>query len=172
MGIGGNHFIEGKYTPRSFRLSNKLYGEILDNIVVACVDVLIINAKGQILLGHRSQDPLRGWWLIGGRMLPGESLQEAACRKLREEIALTVCPSDVSVVSVNSFLFDKRAQAPIDHGCHMLQVLTTVKVGQPQGKLIAEYSELGWFNPQEVCQNKTGCFHPFLIKILNDLGLA
>lgn len=65
-----------------------LYGNILKNIPILCID-LIISHKNQFLLVKRKQEPLiNEWWVPGGRVEHGESLDEAAVRKLREELAI------------------------------------------------------------------------------------
>lgn len=50
--------------------------------------VIVRDAAGRILLERRSDC---GWWGVpGGRVEPGESLEQAACREVREETGLDV----------------------------------------------------------------------------------
>ena len=67
------------------------YGEIIEVLPILCVDVIIRNERGEYLLIRRSNEPMKGrWWIIGGRVLKGESLEDAARRLLREEVSLGV----------------------------------------------------------------------------------
>jgi len=57
---------------------------------VLCVDMILKNDDGEYLLLERKNDPGKGsWWPAGGRVLRGETLEEAAIRKTREETGLT-----------------------------------------------------------------------------------
>jgi len=67
------------------------YQHIIEVLPILCVDVVIRNARGEYLLIKRANQPRKGeWWVIGGRLLKGETLVEAAIRKVREETSLTV----------------------------------------------------------------------------------
>jgi len=67
------------------------YARIMEVIPILCVDVAVRNAKGEYLLVRRANEPLKGqWWVIGGRVLKGETLEQAAVRKIREEVGLDV----------------------------------------------------------------------------------
>lgn len=67
------------------------YARIIEALPILCVDILIKNPKGEYLLIKRARKPLMGeWWVIGGRVLKGETLENAAIRKIKEETGLTV----------------------------------------------------------------------------------
>lgn len=56
-----------------------------------CVDGVIRNSSDRVLLVKRSNEPLKGrWWVPGGRVLKGESLEQAFRRKMRQELGLKV----------------------------------------------------------------------------------
>ena len=60
--------------------------------VIAVVLVIFTVHEGQlsVLLIERSAEPYAGCWALpGGELLPGESLQEAAVRKLADEVIET-----------------------------------------------------------------------------------
>ncbi len=70
----------------------ELYDVILRSLTVPCTDIILSNAKGEILLVKRKNEPAKNlWWVPGGRVLFGEKRIEAAERKLREECGLPEC---------------------------------------------------------------------------------
>lgn len=79
-------------------LPKDLYGRMVRDAVVCCVDILLVrrnngdNRQGQrqALVVERSSEPVKGvWWLPGGRLLKGETFFDAARRKARDETGIT-----------------------------------------------------------------------------------
>ena len=70
-------------------LPEEIYKEVLRTMVVPCADVVLRNSRGEFLLIKRDREPMKGqWWLIGGRMQKGETIENCAKRKLREEVGI------------------------------------------------------------------------------------
>lgn len=68
-----------------------MYKQIIEVLPILCVDVVIQNTYGEYLLIKRANEPKKGcWWVIGGRVLKGETCEKAAIRKIREEVSLDV----------------------------------------------------------------------------------
>jgi 8-oxo-dGTP diphosphatase len=58
---------------------------------VPCVGAVVRDDAGRLLLIRRGQEPSRGLWsLPGGRVEPGETLEAAVVREVREETGLDV----------------------------------------------------------------------------------
>ena len=67
------------------------YARIIEVLPILCVDVVVQNSRSEYLLVKRANEPLKDqWWVIGGRVLKGETLDQAAIRKVREEVGLKV----------------------------------------------------------------------------------
>lgn len=67
------------------------YSRILEVLPILCVDVVVQSDGGEYLLVKRSNEPRRGqWWVVGGRVVKGETLRATAVRKVREETGLEV----------------------------------------------------------------------------------
>jgi len=67
------------------------YKQIINVLPILCVDIVVKNAAEQYLLIRRANEPLKDqWWVIGGRVLKGETLNEAAIRKVKEETDLDI----------------------------------------------------------------------------------
>jgi colanic acid biosynthesis protein WcaH len=67
------------------------YQQIIEVLPILCVDVVIKNSQDEYLLIKRDNEPRKGeWWVIGGRLLKGETLEQAVVRKVWEETGLNV----------------------------------------------------------------------------------
>jgi NAD+ diphosphatase len=61
------------------------------------VALVLSNSKDEILLTKRAHDPFKGWWDVpGGFVEPGETLERAVQRELKEETGLSV--SDIKYI--------------------------------------------------------------------------
>ncbi len=97
-----------------------LYKEIIKNVPVLCVD-LIITYQDKYLLVKRKEDPLNGeWWVPGGRVQIGETVEEAAKRKLIEELDLEL-DADFELVGMYEDFFSESSLGP-----HLYQTMSIV----------------------------------------------
>lgn len=105
-----------------------LYRQIVDALPVLCVDVALRNARGEYLLVKRANEPLKGaWWVIGGRVRKGETLVEAAVRKVKEELALDV-PAERFVCLGYYEDFFERDPLGVASGLHTLGVVFEAEI--------------------------------------------
>ncbi len=67
------------------------YKDILKTLPIFCADIILQNSNGEYLLIKRNNEPKKDqWWVIGGRVLRGESMEEAAKRKVSQETGLEI----------------------------------------------------------------------------------
>lgn len=140
------HFVTGNFHSRAAHLGDAEYGRMLDSLVIACVDCVLL-CQGKILLGQRVREPQAGWWVIGGRMRPGESFPLTAQRKCREELGLNITPNHFHYLATTSLVFAKRAQPPQHHGCHTVSITMWVNITTQEVARIRpndEYRALRW----------------------------
>lgn len=154
-------FREEGFIPHVSRLSEETYGQVLDNIVVTCVDCVV--ACGDLmLLGRRRQEPYPDWWVSGGRMHPGERFEETAQRVLRRELGLTTPSTDrFHYISTISYVWRKREQPPAGHGCHMVGVNYALKISEQERCQITgvqDFTTLHWVHLRDVYLNDD--YHP------------
>ena len=76
-------------------ISDEQYQLIRRIMPIPCVDLVVENPAGEVLLLRRANEPAKGqWWMPGGRVNFGETREGAAARKLQEECslsALSIC---------------------------------------------------------------------------------
>ena len=65
-----------------------MYRYFLENVTNVCVDILLKH-RGLFVLLKRSEEPCKDlYWPIGGRIHKGETAEQAARRKIKEEIGI------------------------------------------------------------------------------------
>lgn len=113
---------------------------------IPCVDLIVEDHAGRILLLHRKNEPAANqWWFPGGRVLFGETRPEAARRKLKEECGLTTERELTELGTLDWFFgFDTEQKA------HSITTLFDVLVDSASAVVLDDQSyEARWKSPQE-----------------------
>lgn len=173
------HFAEtGRINPKTAadRMPDADYGVALDYLVFTCVD-LIFFRQNQILLARRNRYPRKTWWIVGGRMVAGESPIEAAQRKAAEEAGLESLVSDrFQLIGVYSTSFAFREQEPMHHGSHSVNLTYFVELSEVEKQsltLISTEYEAGyrWVDLEQVINlvNPDDSLDQALLAIVHDV---
>lgn len=121
-------------------IDEELYKKILEVLPIACVDCVVTH-EGRFLLSRRTNKPAQGqWWLLGGRILKGETLEEAAQRKMRQEIGTEV--ESLKFLTGKETIFPDSAQGP---SSHTVNFVFTSTVDPAAIRKDAQSAELQWF---------------------------
>jgi hypothetical protein len=92
-------------------MSNRLWNQVKEHMSIPCVDLILENRSGEVLVGWRKIEPYRDVWALpGGRLLRGEGLQAAAERILSE---YCLSAREFYLVGVFPISFPSRADIPI-----------------------------------------------------------
>src|SRR5581483_1432599 len=122
------------------RIPDSLYREIQRSMPIPCVDLLVTDARGRILLLRRVNPPARGeWWSPGGRVHHRELRIDAARRKLREECGLAA----VSIEELGTFdvMFEGDQSPGASHG---ISTVFRVVVDAADVQLDAQSADFAW----------------------------
>lgn len=144
-------------------IPEKLYQKIIDRLPICCID-LVIKKNKSFLLVKRLKNPARKkWWFPGGRVFFNESLEDAARRKLREELNIKKIHKikflGVGEAKFNKGLFNK----PIHSIANVFLVNLTEKecLNIKSDQTIISYR---WFRSVQKG------FHPFIKRFLKSAG--
>jgi ADP-ribose pyrophosphatase YjhB (NUDIX family) len=134
--------------------------------------------NAQVLLTHRRREPRPGWWIVGGRMQPGESPIATAQRKIQAEAGLAIAGDRLQFVQTYSTVFGRRAQPPHQEGLHSLNLIYAVMLDPHEVGAIAldpeEYDRWEWVARSQV-GDRLRVSDPLdaaLAQIMTDLGMA
>ena len=125
------------------KITTSFYKKILTVLPVACVDIVIIK-KNQFLLSRRKNIPAQGkWWLVGGRILKGETLKAAAKRKVYEETGLRKFRVKKFITAKETF-FKNNAFGSSTHSINSVFLVSVTKSNpiKPDSQSL----ELRWFS--------------------------
>lgn len=136
-------------------VSEELYSQILRVMPIPCVDLLVVDDVGSVLLLLRRNAPAAGqWWFPGGRVKFGEQRRDAAIRKLEEECGLP------STQFQELGTFDILLESGPKECSHAITTLFKVQVTSGQSiRLDAQSSEACWLTPREWLRRE---LHPFV----------
>tara|TARA_Y100000590_G_C15748301_1_gene1023096 strand:+ start:9712 stop:10143 length:432 start_codon:yes stop_codon:yes gene_type:complete len=106
-------------------IEKSLYQKIVKSIPILCIDLIIVYDK-KYLLVKRNENPLKGeWWVPGGRVLLGETIEQTAKRKLEEEIGIKL-DSYMKVEGIYEDFFDNSSMG--DHLYHTLSIVFKIEI--------------------------------------------
>ncbi len=106
-----------------------------------CVDMLVINDKGQILMVKRSPKLFDGgrWGLVGGYMERDETAREAAAREALEETGWTI--KNLKLLTINDM-----PERPRDANRQNISLVYICEAGKKVGEPDWESTEQKWFD--------------------------
>lgn len=114
-------------------------------IVRVGVAVVVRDDGGKILLERRSDC---GWWgCLGGRVEPGESVEQAAVREVYEETGLSV--RITGLIGLYSEPAGRIVTFP-DNVVHLVDAAVTAEILSGELRISSESEELKFFAPQEL----------------------
>lgn len=145
------------------RIPDDIYEKIVRAMPIPCVDLIVSNQAGEILLVCRTNEPARGqWWFPGGRVYFGETRKEAVGRHLLEECGLhATSPKELWTCDVILPL------AANDCASHAITTLYTMKVKEhDKVTLDSQGSEFAWKKPS-TWQRES--LHPLMAEFLSKL---
>jgi 8-oxo-dGTP pyrophosphatase MutT (NUDIX family) len=116
---------------------------------------LIVDDQGRLLLMKRSDSGL--WGPPGGAMEPGEAVETAARREVREEAGLELGELTLFGVYSGPELFYRYP-----NGDEVYNVIIVHLTRRPRGevRLSAEHTDWGWFAPAEIPEDLSPPIRP------------
>lgn len=98
-------------------LSNELFRSVVDSTPLISIDLVVLNSKGECLLGQRLNRPAQGNWFVpGGRILKNETLDAAFIRLTLEELGKASARSDARLLGVYEHFYADSVFAAPGHG--------------------------------------------------------
>lgn len=124
-------------------VSDELYGQAITAFVIVCTDTAIVDMDDKLLyLAKRQAKPANTFWIVGGRMIAGESEAEAVARTFERETRLKVARSRFKYLRNNRYWWRDREQQPQDLGSDGVAYTFTLEASDQEIEFIS--SNLDW----------------------------
>lgn len=138
-----------------------VYGVIAQHVPIVSVDLLVLHRNG-ILLGKRLNEPAKGEWFVpGGTVLKGETLEQAVHRVADEELGVSVTIDER--LGTYAHFYDTAAHPEVDSKHY----LATAFVVTPSD---AEFRTDDQHELFEVFSSPFPPFHEYVERYLRDLS--
>ena len=114
--------------------------------LIPVVAAALIRADGHVLMQRRRQDAMHGglWEFPGGKVQRQETAEQALIREIREELAVTLDPADISPHTFSS----DPAQPPQMREPYVILLYTCRNwLGEPR---CLAGDAIGWFAPHQL----------------------
>jgi colanic acid biosynthesis protein WcaH len=136
------------------RLPAEDYLEVVRNAPVLSIDLIVLNPRGEVLLGWRNNRPAAGCWFVpGGRVLKGERLAQAVVRVARDELGLELAPGEAEFVGpFEHFYDDNFADAP-DVPTHFVVLAHRIRTSDAlDAPADEQHARFRWWPPPELLE--------------------
>lgn len=88
-------------------LDHETFRTVVGSTPLVSIDLVVENGRREILLGQRVNRPAEGMWFVpGGRIMKGESLDSAFRRIVNEELGVDVERSEAAWLGVYEHFYD------------------------------------------------------------------
>lgn len=140
-------------------IPEELYRQVRQLMPIPCVDLLVSDTRGRVLLVKRKHEPAANqWWFPGGRTHFGEVRADAAVRKLKEECGLGA--NSVEELGTFDVILE---DAPPGVAAHGISTLFHMRV-QDNGVCLDDQSlAADWRSPEDWQEVD---LHPFVAQCL------
>jgi len=101
------------------KLDHATLAEVVRNTPLVSIDLVVHNARDEVLLGWRNNEPARHWWFVpGGRILKDETIAAAFRRLCEEELGAPIQRQEAEFLGVYEHFYDANFAAKPGFGTH------------------------------------------------------
>ena len=139
------------------KLSQDDFQFVLDKTPLVSIDLIILNTKGQVLLGLRKNKPAQGFWFVpGGRILKNETVEEAFCRITRKELGVDMDFDEANLIGVYDHIYTDNMFGTKDINTHYVSIGLKIDIYKDiKLNLDEQHKESRWLSVDLLLDDKT-----------------
>jgi len=133
--------------PPSRPVARDDFLQVVRHAPLVAVDLIVENARGEVLLGLRENEPAKGTWFVpGGAVRKDERLADAIARVALTELGVEVDPATATFAGVFEHLYPTNFAGAEGFGTHY--VVLAYRLRFPEGADIrpdTQHGALRWW---------------------------
>lgn len=154
-------------------LNHDEFRQVVQNAPLFAIDLVILNGKHEILLGLRKNPPAQGYWFVpGGRVFKGESLDDGFLRVAEAELDQKIQRTESTLLGLyehfyNDSIFGLSISTHYINATHLVRVAnmdTELPIGQHE---VYRWVSLDSLNADPSIHQYSKVFLPELLKMLS-----
>jgi len=111
------------------------FKQVVEHASLFAIDLVIVNAKNEILLGKRNNAPAKDFWFVpGGRVFKNESLEQAFQRISETELGFKVKRPQASLLGLYDHFYDDSFFST-DVSTHYINATHALKLDHQQTEI-------------------------------------
>lgn len=142
-------------------LPKEVFATVVASAPLIAIDLIVRNPQGAVLLGLRNNPPAKGAWFVpGGRVRKGESLDAAFARIAQDELALRLQRNAHSMAGVYEHFYDVDFSGNEQASTHYVVLAYRIQVDPKSLRLPHDqHSRYQWLQPDRILQHPD--VHPY-----------
>jgi colanic acid biosynthesis protein WcaH len=139
-------------SKRPTYLSHDDFHSVVRLAPLISIDLIIRNARSEILLGLRNNEPAQGFFFVfGGIMLKQERLHEAFARILKRETNCDALLEHARLLGIYEHFYDANRFGDKSFGTHYVVLAYELKLADISAlKSDAQHSEIRWWSERDL----------------------
>lgn len=115
------------------------------------IDLILHDPEGRVLLGLRNNEPARGSWFVpGGAVRKGETLDAAFARIARSELGLLLERGAATLQGVYEHFYETNFSGAPGVGTHYVVLAHRLPQAAPVAPADAQHRALRWSSPADL----------------------
>lgn len=112
------------------KLALPQFKNVVRDTVLVSLDLLVMNNRGEVLVGRRRNPPAKGYLFVpGGRILKGEDLAGALSRISTSEIGVELKKQDAALYGIYDHVYTDNAFGEDSLNTHYVVIACLFRVG-------------------------------------------
>lgn len=142
-------------------LTKEIFSTVIENTPLVSIDLIVADENDRVLLGHRTNQPAKGYWFVpGGRIYKNETISEAFSRISTQELGTQLDIEQAQLLGPFTHLYDDFVFGN-EFGTHYVAIAYKVRVerGKLNLPLEEQHSEYLWWDSQHLLNSKQVHIH-------------
>ena len=120
--------------------------QVVRHAPLVSIDLILLDPEGRVLLGLRENEPARGTWFVpGGAVRKGETLDAAFTRIVRTELGLSLERSAATLQGAYEHFYETNFAGAPGVGTHYVVLAHRLSITREVNAADRQHRALRWF---------------------------